>query len=127
MTIAIIATMTNMLAGKAGGGHWGGLIGAALILSIVASGFVFVLTFIPAAIFIVWSEARSYRKCGVHVAAGIGMSILAILSLHATNGGSDLASTPDAIAGMLGGGIVAGAVYWAISGKRAGNWRHESA
>ena len=90
----------------------------ALILAILLP-----LSFLPAAFFIYWSEANSERRWTVHLSAGLATSAFSLIVFSIAGNGYEFIQDRFFIVAALAGGVAAGAVYWAVSGRRAGSWR----
>ena len=94
-----------------------------LLMFAQVSVVVFILTFLPAAIFISVTEWVGERRFTVHVAAGAGMSILGLWLLVGIPHRFDTAGNNVILAALVLGGAAAGAAYWKVSGRYAGSWR----
>jgi hypothetical protein len=78
------------------------------------------LTFLPAILFILWSEKRAEQRLVVHAGAGIAMAIIGSLILPLAAKGVTFQGIAGLAVSFLPAGLVAGVTYWVIAGRRAG-------
>jgi energy-converting hydrogenase Eha subunit A len=69
---------------------------------------------------VVAAEFRNERRRFWFAAAGV---LTALLALFLAGMGRGLMSMPAMFVGSLTGGFFGGLVYWAVTGKRSGDWR----
>jgi hypothetical protein len=90
-------------------------------------GFIFVsgFAFLPAIIMAMVTEAFSIRSILFYAAGGalFGLGVYLAFTQFDTSSMSFVGVERRELEVMTGAGIVAGLVYWAIAGRRAGVWR----
>jgi hypothetical protein len=127
MTMCLVFFIANMPSRFFRGNELWRELGAILVTtSIVTAVFLAVmlpLSFLPAAFFIFWSEAKSERRWAVHLSAGLGTSACILIVLSIAGNGHELLRDHGFVIAVIAGGVAAGLVYWGVSGRRAGSWR----
>jgi len=90
-------------------------------------GFVAAMSFavVPALVLIVISEALAIRSLLAHAFAGGVLGLVSYFKWVSPEGGSLQFSfiMPHHLQVLAAAGVVAGMVYWLITGRGAGNWR----
>jgi hypothetical protein len=85
--------------------------------------FIIPLSFLPATLFVLWSEAGRKRRWIAHLGAGIVISGCGLLAFEYLPNGKEISRDPTVLISAFAGGILAGTIYWLIAGRHAGNWR----
>jgi hypothetical protein len=85
--------------------------------------FIMPLSFLPATLFVLWSETGRRRRWIAHSGAGIVISGCGLLAFECLPNGREMSRDPIVLISVLAGGILAGTIYWAIAGRHAGDWR----
>jgi uncharacterized membrane protein len=89
-------------------------------LTIFITPVILSLTFLPATLFILWSEKRAEQRFVVYAGAGIAMAIIGSLILPLAMKGFTFRGVAGLAVFFLLAGLVAGVTYWVIAGRRAG-------
>ena len=96
------------------------------IVSFLATSFVGAVAILPAALFIVISEAARLRSFLFY---GVGGALVGLASYYGSDISVRLENTTDVppVANALqlaaAAGIIGGLVYWLVAGRNAGRWR----
>jgi len=100
------------------------------IVSFLATSFVGAVAILPAALFIVISEAARLRSFLFY---GVGGALVGLASYFGSDISVRLENTTDVppVANALqlaaAAGIIGGLVYWLVAGRNAGRWREPKA
>jgi len=100
------------------------------IVSFLATSFVGAVAILPAALFIVISEAARLRSFLFY---GVGGALVGLASYYGSDISVRLENTTDVppVANALqlaaAAGIIGGLVYWLVAGRNAGRWRDPKA
>jgi len=96
------------------------------VFSFFATSFVGAVAFLPAALFIVVSEAARWRNFLYY---GVGGALVGLASYYGSDisvqleNTTDVAPVSNALQLAAAAGIIGGLVYWLIAGRNAGRWR----
>lgn len=127
LLMGAVLVASSAATGSLSGGTTLRVVPALLIyISAVISAFIIPLTFLPATLFVLWSEARGKREWITHSAAGIVMAGVGLLAFECFPNGKEISRDPIILISALTGGILAGTIYWLLAGRHAGNWRRSA-
>lgn len=106
-----------------------------LIMLSVISGFIAVFALLPALAVVAHAEWKGIRACAYYSVLGVLVGIvgyaIAMVALRGFEAAHFPSSTPGELSTLVSliglPGFVAGLVYWAIAGRKAGLWRRSGA